>query len=252
MSTPNGPSLASYATSAILFVKGMLTSIADQFASMPLESKIGVCLGLGTFVINWYYQRRRDRREEARTRLAIQSQAHQRGYASKRLLPVIAAGAIIAAGVTHQVTQRQYDFTSGWEGVRTTTYLDPADGRTLTVCRGITNAAAPGWVIAGKTYTPEQCYDKEVELMQTVFAPAIARLIKVPTTQQQREMLADFAWNKGIPALASSTLLRKLNAGDCWGAADEFDRWIWAGGRRWASIGRRMNAQQDNFRKWCK
>ncbi len=87
--------------------------------------------------------------------------------------------------------------------------------------------------------------------MQDLFAPAIARLVKVPTTQQQREMLGDFAWNKGTPALAASTLLRKLNAGDCWGAADEFDRWIFAGGRRWASIGRRMNAQQDNFRKGC-
>lgn len=171
---------------------------------------------------------------------------------AQRVLPIVAAGLAIAAGVTHQVTQRQYDFTSGWEGVRYQAYADPADGKTLTVCRGITNAAAPGWVVAGKTYTQAECFEKETELMQRVFAPAIGRLVKVATTQQQREMLGDFAWNKGIPALAGSTLLRKLNAGDCWGAADEFDRWIYAGGRRWASIGRRMNAQQDNFRKWCK
>ncbi len=239
-------SIASYATSITLFVKGIFTSLAEQISALSFESKIGLLLGIGTFLINWYYQRRRDTREELRLG------GRQSGQASIRLLPVIAAGTLIAAGALHQVTQRQYDFTAGWEGVRYTTYEDPAVPGLLTVCRGITNAAAPGWVVAGKTYTAQECFDKELELMQTVFAPAIAALVKVPTTQQQREMLGDFAWNKGITALASSTLMRKLNAGDCWGAADEFDRWLWAGGRRWASIGRRMNAQQDNFRKWCK
>lgn len=174
------------------------------------------------------------------------------GQSSKQLLPVVAAGMLIAAGATHKVTQRQYDFTSGWEGVRFTAYEDPAVPGLLTVCRGITNAMAPGWVVAGKTYTPQECRDKEVDLMQNVVAPAVARMVKVTTTQEQREMLGDFAWNKGIPALAGSTLMAKLNGGDCWGAADEWDRWLWAGGRRWASIGQRNNAAQDNFRRWCK
>lgn len=244
MSTTN-TSLASYITSLGLFVKGMLQSFADQLASLSLESKIGILLGTGTFLINWYYQRRKDLREER------SNQSKQTGFSNPRLLPVIAAGMIIAAGVTHQVTQRQYDFTSRWEGVRLTPYPDPADPRILTVCRGITNAAAPGWVIAGKRYTQDECFQKEAELMQHIFAPAVARAVRVDTTQEQREMLGDFAWNKGTPALANSTLIRKLNAGDCWGAADEFDHWIRAGGRKWASIGRRMNAEQDNFRKWC-
>lgn len=237
---------ASYATSGYLFVKGMFTSFAAQIAALSFESKIGIALGLATYLTSWFFQWRRDRREE---RIALGKQS---GFSNARLLPVIAAGMIIAGGVTHQVTQRQYDFTSQWEGVSYTAYPDPADPRILTVCRGITNAAAPGWVIAGKTYTQDECFQKEIELMQFVFAPAVAKAVKVPTTQEQREMLGDFAWNKGTPALANSTLIRMLNTGNCWGAADEFDHWIRAGGRRWASIGRRMNAEQDNFRKWCK
>jgi len=51
-------SALSYLTSAILFVKGLFVSAADAFASMPTEGKIGALLGIGTFLINWYYKRK--------------------------------------------------------------------------------------------------------------------------------------------------------------------------------------------------
>jgi hypothetical protein len=51
-------SALSYLTSAILFVKGLFVSAADAFASMPTEGKIGALLGVGTFLINWYYKRK--------------------------------------------------------------------------------------------------------------------------------------------------------------------------------------------------
>lgn len=51
-------SIASYATSAVLFVKGLFVSAAHAFASMPTEGKIGALLGIGTFLINWYYKRK--------------------------------------------------------------------------------------------------------------------------------------------------------------------------------------------------
>lgn len=244
MSTSNS-TLASYATSGYLLVKGMIVSFTAQIAALPFDAKIGIALGLATYLTSCFFQWRRDRREERNLN-------RQRGAVNPRALPVIAAGVLIAAGATHQVTQRQYDFTSGWEGVRYVAYPDPANPKILTVCRGITNAAAPGWVVQNKRYTQQECFDKEVELMQNVFAPAIARVVKVTTTQQQREMLGDFTWNKGLPNFSTSTLLRKLNAGDCQGAADEFDRWVYGGGRKWAWIGRRMDAEEGNFRRWCK
>lgn len=63
-------SIASYAMSAWLTVKGVCTSATEAWAGMPLESKIGIALGFGTFALNWYYKRRRDRREEAAFRAA--------------------------------------------------------------------------------------------------------------------------------------------------------------------------------------
>jgi hypothetical protein len=60
----NVPSLASYATSTALVLKGVMVSAADAFVCMPTEGKIGAVLGLGTFLVNWYYRRRADRRAE--------------------------------------------------------------------------------------------------------------------------------------------------------------------------------------------
>lgn len=62
--TTSNTTLASYGTSVFLTLKGLLQSASEAWAGMPLESRIGVALGVGTFAINWYYNRRRDRREE--------------------------------------------------------------------------------------------------------------------------------------------------------------------------------------------
>ena len=55
-------------------------------------------------------------------------------------------------------------------------------------------------------------------------SPVLTR-VAVPLTQGQFDALVSFAFNVGASAFASSTLLRKLNAGDYDGAADEFGRW---------------------------
>jgi hypothetical protein len=57
-------STASYLTSALLFVQGLCESASHAWHAMAPESKVGVLLGVGTFSINWYYQRRRDQRAE--------------------------------------------------------------------------------------------------------------------------------------------------------------------------------------------
>ena len=49
--------------------------------------------------------------------------------------------------------------------------------------------------------------------------------VKVPLTQGQFNALADFTYNEGDGALQKSTLLKKLNAGDYEGAAEQFLVW---------------------------
>jgi len=81
------------------------------------------------------------------------------------------------------------------------------------------------------------------------FERAVSRLVTVPINQSQFDALVSFAFNLGEGALGESTLLRKLNAGDYVGAADQFLRWNKAGGRVLAGLTRRRKAERDWFLK---
>jgi lysozyme len=52
-----------------------------------------------------------------------------------------------------------------------------------------------------------------------------------PTTPGQFDALVSFAYNVGVPAFLSSTLLRLHNVGDYAGAAAEFPKWIHSAGQ---------------------
>lgn len=64
------------------------------------------------------------------------------------------------------------------------------------------------------------------------FEQGVGQLVSVPITQGQFDALVSFAYNLGLRSLASSTLLRRVNAGDKQGAANEFGRWVNASGIR--------------------
>ena len=57
------------------------------------------------------------------------------------------------------------------------------------------------------------------------FEKAVLRSVAVALTQNQFDALVSFAFNVGAGALATSTLLKKLNAGDYAGAAEQFLVW---------------------------
>ena len=56
-------------------------------------------------------------------------------------------------------------------------------------------------------------------------AHAVRDLVSVDVTQNQFNSLCDFVFNLGVGALASSTLLKCLNAGDYAGASGQFTAW---------------------------
>lgn len=114
----------------------------------------------------------------------------------------------------------------GYEGIRLTAYPDPGTGGDpWTIGVGHTGPD----VHKGLTITVAEADDL---LRQDLarFEAAVNRLAP-KTTQPQFDALVSFAFNVGEGNLASSTLLKKHNAGDYDGAAAQFAVWNKAAGK---------------------
>lgn len=115
---------------------------------------------------------------------------------------------------------------------------------TLTIGYGHTDAAAhPLKVRKGVRISERQAVEILAVDLQEVEA-AINRLVKVPLAQGQYDALGSFTFNVGAGALASSTLLRKLNRGDYDGARAQFDRWVKSKGKTLRGLVRRRDGEQ--------
>lgn len=79
------------------------------------------------------------------------------------------------------------------------------------------------------------------------YEQGVNQLVKVNITQGQFDALVSFAYNLGLRSLSTSTLLRKLNAGDNQGAANEFGKWVNAGGKRIEGLVKRRAAERAMF-----
>jgi len=79
------------------------------------------------------------------------------------------------------------------------------------------------------------------------FEGYVDRLVKVPLTQGQFDALVSFTYNLGPGALEKSTLLDQLNRGDYDSAAEQFGRWVKAGGKTLAGLVRRRAAERALF-----
>ena len=71
--------------------------------------------------------------------------------------------------------------------------------------------------------------------------------VKVPLNQNQFDALVSLAYNIGSSAFKSSTLVKKLNTGDYQGAADQFNVWINAGGKRMQGLVNRRDREKLLF-----
>lgn len=124
---------------------------------------------------------------------------------------------------TYAVNVRE--FIMGLEGFSATAYADDNHSTPDKVEYSI----GYGHQITGKETTndPELLLDQDIATAQA----AVVHYVVVPLSPSQLAALTSLVYNIGAANFASSTLVRKLNAGDYLGAADEFDRWIYAGGK---------------------
>ncbi len=99
----------------------------------------------------------------------------------------------------------------------------------------------------GTVWTQAQC-DKRLERDLTRYAKEVAQAIgDAPTTPNQLDAMVSFHYNTG--AIGRATLTRKHVAGDYAGAAREFDRWVYAGGRVMKGLVRRRAAEAALYRQ---
>jgi lysozyme len=101
-------------------------------------------------------------------------------------------------------------------------------------------------VIPGSTVTQAQA---ESDLLSNIAGSeyVVNTVVKVPLNQNQFDALVDFVFNLGSGNFQSSTLLRKLNAGDFAGANLEFPKWNHAGGVVVDGLTKRRLAEQTIF-----
>ena len=78
---------------------------------------------------------------------------------------------------------------------------------------------------------------------------AVMRLIAVALTDGQFDALVSFTFNLGAGALQRSTLRRKINREEYESAAEEFYRWIWAGGKKLPGLMARRAAEARRYRE---
>ncbi|MBT9431058.1 lysozyme [Candidatus Sodalis endolongispinus] len=104
-----------------------------------------------------------------------------------------------------------------FEGLKLTAYQCSADK--WTIGYGHTNG-----VKAEEVITLEQA-DAFLRDDIDAVVERLNALITVPVSQNQFDALCSLAFNIGIEAFATSTLLKKLNEGDYPGAAAEFPKW---------------------------
>lgn len=142
------------------------------------------------------------------------------------------------------------DLICEFEGFVDHWYPDPALGwKVPTVCYGHTDAAGEPKYAATKAhrFTPGEGRDI-LERDLAAVAAKVRASVKVELNDNQFGALVSLAFNIGNGAFGRSTLLKKLNKGDYEGAANEFGRWVNAGGKRLNGLVRRRAAEANLFR----
>lgn len=101
----------------------------------------------------------------------------------------------------------------------------------------------------GEDFTTITEYDADGLLRVDVMAAehAVNALVKVALTQGQFDALVSFVYNLGATHFKNSTLLKRLNEGNYEVAGDNFQKWVYGGGKKLEGLVRRRAAEWALF-----
>jgi lysozyme len=127
-----------------------------------------------------------------------------------------------------------------FEGCKLKAYRCPAN--VCTIGYGHTSSAGSPEVRDGMTITQAQA-DEILRRDLIKYEQSVQDLIKVKLTQNQFDVLVDFAYNAGVGNLKSSTMLKKINSGNLNMVPDELMKWTKGGGKVLPGLVRRRQAE---------
>lgn len=124
-------------------------------------------------------------------------------------------------------------------------YPDPGskDGHPWTIGWGDTGSD----VVPGLVITREEADRRFSNRLSREFEPGVTEQFASTISQHRFDALVCFAYNVGLPAFKSSTLLRLLKAGDVVGAGKQFVRWNKNDGKPMLGLARRRAAEEKLF-----
>ena len=136
------------------------------------------------------------------------------------------------------------DLICGFEGKRLTAYDDGVGVWTI----GFGTTVYPNGikVMKGDTCTEAQAKTYMAHDLKK-FEATVNKAVTVQLNQNQFDALVSLAYNIGTNAFSKSTLVKKLNANDIRGAADQFDVWVNAGGKRMQGLVNRRAKEKEVF-----
>ena len=138
------------------------------------------------------------------------------------------------------------DLICNFEGLRLKAYDDGVG--VWTIGYGTTKYPNGIRVKKGDTCTLDQAKAYMQNDLKS-FEQTVNNTVKVPLNQNQFDALVSLAYNIGSTAFKNSTLVKRLNEGNYNAAANQFDLWVNAGGKRMQGLVNRRAAERTLFLK---
>lgn len=133
-----------------------------------------------------------------------------------------------------------------------TSLIKRFEGCVLKAYRDVVGVLTIGYGHTGNVQPNEEINNEEANALLISDASsaeqAVYKLIPIKLTEHEKAALIDFVFNLGYNRLRSSTLRHLLLQHNYEGAALEFNKWIYAGGRRYPGLILRRAAETSMFK----
>lgn len=160
-----------------------------------------------------------------------------------KLAAGVIGSVILAAAAYFTPSPQGVELIKKSEGLELQAYPDAV--QIPTICYGSTRG-----VKLGMSATLAECEERLVK-DATYAGRALDRYVEVKISQRQYDALVSFVYNIGETQFRKSTLLKKLNSGECKAAAKEFDRWVYAKGKKLRGLVKRRADERNIFETDC-